>query len=126
MMTETEVFLVDNGSLAPDATLELRGLAKALSGRLNYPVEAVSLLHSHKVDPVDLDGVRQRFEASYAGFVCSGSRTFFDNTAFSGAKPGNHGLLAGIVGGVARECPEIKVSVADCLFGKSVSVRIHA
>ena len=126
MMTETEVFLVDNGSLAPDATLELRGLAKALSGRLNYPVEVVSPLHSHKVDPVDLDGVEGNdFEASYAGFVCSGSRTFFDNTAFSGAA-GNHGLLAGIVGGVARGMPRDKVSVADCLFGKSVSVRIHA
>ena len=121
MMTETEVFLVDNGSLAPDATLELRGLAKALSGRLNYPVEAVSLLHSHKVDPVDLDGVeatilKRRMRASFA----AGRGRFLIIPLFLGPSRAITDYLPELLEELRGECPEIKVSVADCLFGKSV------
>jgi sirohydrochlorin ferrochelatase len=42
--------LVDNGSLEPDATLALRGLAAKLSHRLGHLVEPVSLLHSSGID----------------------------------------------------------------------------
>jgi len=48
--------LVDNGSLAPAATLALRELAARLSLRLGQTVEPVSLLHSSGIDPVQLDG----------------------------------------------------------------------
>ena len=50
------VFLVDNGSLRPSSTLNLRRLAGEVSARTGIPVEAASLLHSNK-DPADeLDG----------------------------------------------------------------------
>jgi sirohydrochlorin ferrochelatase len=51
-------FLVDNGSLRPDATRELRRLAAGLAGRLGWPVEPVSLLHSDRVPADALDGTR--------------------------------------------------------------------
>lgn len=51
------VFLVDNGSLQPAATLRLRAIARELSVRLKRPVEPVSLLHSSAIDPELLDGV---------------------------------------------------------------------
>jgi sirohydrochlorin ferrochelatase len=48
--------LVDNGSLAPAATLALRGLAVQLAARLGRPVAPVSLLHSAGIDPTALNG----------------------------------------------------------------------
>lgn len=50
------VFLVDNGSLRPASTLNLRRIAKTLTERTGIPVEAASLLHSNKVPAEELDG----------------------------------------------------------------------
>lgn len=49
--------LLDNGSLAPAATLGLRHLAAALAARIDAPVEPVSLLHSSALPPEALGGV---------------------------------------------------------------------
>lgn len=48
--------LVDNGSLAPAATLGLRALAAALATKIGEPVEPVSLLHSSGIAPEKLGG----------------------------------------------------------------------
>jgi len=48
--------LLDNGSLAPAATLALRGLAARLSTRLGLTVEPVSLLHSSGIAAEKLGG----------------------------------------------------------------------
>lgn len=48
--------LLDNGSLAPEATLGLRRLAAALADRIGGPVAPVSLLHSSALPPEALDG----------------------------------------------------------------------
>ncbi|MBP5979892.1 MAG: cobalamin biosynthesis protein CbiX [Halomonas sp.] len=50
------IFLVDNGSLRPQATLNLRHVAAALSQQMGETVQAASLLHSHKVPAEQLDG----------------------------------------------------------------------
>ncbi|MHB0774874.1 sirohydrochlorin chelatase [Halomonas sp. WWR20] len=51
-----KILLVDNGSLRPQATLNLRRLAHALSQATGESVEAASLLHSYKIPPEKLDG----------------------------------------------------------------------
>ncbi|WP_251977748.1 sirohydrochlorin chelatase [Salinicola avicenniae] len=51
-----KILLVDNGSLRPAATRNLRRLARALSEASGEPVEAASLLHSFKIPPEQLDG----------------------------------------------------------------------
>lgn len=51
-----KILLVDNGSLRPQATLNLRRLAAALSQATGEAVEATSLLHSCKIDPEKLGG----------------------------------------------------------------------
>lgn len=51
------VFLVDNGSLRPASTLNLRRIAAALGERTGIPVEAASLLHSNKVPAEELEGI---------------------------------------------------------------------
>lgn len=50
------IFLVDNGSLRPQATLNLRRVAALLSERSGYSVQAASLLHSNKVPAEALGG----------------------------------------------------------------------
>ncbi|WP_043529692.1 sirohydrochlorin chelatase [Litchfieldella xinjiangensis] len=51
-----KIVLVDNGSLRPQATLNLRRLARALGQITGEPVDAASLLHSYKIPPEQLDG----------------------------------------------------------------------
>ena len=48
-MYNPDIYLVDNGSLSPTATIQLRELAKQLSLLSSHDIQAVSLLHSHKV-----------------------------------------------------------------------------
>lgn len=50
------IFLVDNGSLRPEATLNLRRVAALLSQRCGHHVQAASLLHSNKVPAESLGG----------------------------------------------------------------------
>ena len=49
-------FLVDNGSLRPEASLNLLRIAADLSSRVGHIIQPVSLLHSDKVPPAALDG----------------------------------------------------------------------
>lgn len=49
-------FLIDNGSLRPDAVRNLRQVAAGLSARVGEKIWPVSMLHSSKIDPALLDG----------------------------------------------------------------------
>ena len=61
----SRVLLVDNGSLEPQSTLQLRRLAGDLSDRLLCRVDPVSLAHSGKIPASDLDGrPAELFEAA--------------------------------------------------------------
>jgi hypothetical protein len=73
------VFLIDNGSLRPQATLDLRCMARLLALRIGLRVEAVSLLHAHKVPAAQLNGVsativkqrlRECAELGQRDFIC--------------------------------------------------------
>ena len=55
-MAGTRIFLVDNGSYEPAATLALRGLAQEVSKLIGQPVLPVSTMHSTKIDPALLGG----------------------------------------------------------------------
>lgn len=56
MNDEFVCFLFDNGSFRADSTRSLRTLAANLAKPLGHPVRAVSLLHSSRVSPAELDG----------------------------------------------------------------------
>ena len=56
-MPGTRIFLVDNGSYEPAATLALRGLAKEVGFLTKQEVRPVSTMHSTKIDPALLGGV---------------------------------------------------------------------
>ena len=77
MKEPPEIYLVDNGSLRPEASLALRSLAEALSLRSGCEVQPVSLLHSHKVPESQMGGrpatiVRRAIKAA----IASGKRDF--------------------------------------------------
>ncbi len=55
-MGSTRIILLDNGSLQPAATRQLRLLSAEVGRLLGVPVLPVSVLHSHKIDPALLDG----------------------------------------------------------------------
>lgn len=56
-MSKSRIILVDNGSLEAESILHARRLAAAVSLLINQEVKAVSVLHSHKVDPQLLGGI---------------------------------------------------------------------
>jgi len=51
------IFLVDNGSLRAQATLNLRRVAASLSGLVGETVQAASLLHSNKIPADEVGGI---------------------------------------------------------------------
>ncbi|MFP4264107.1 MAG: sirohydrochlorin chelatase [Halomonas sp.] len=69
------ILLVDNGSLRPQATLNLRRLAAALSRRTGETVEAASLLHSHKVPAEQLEGEKAVTLGPLAERLAAGGET---------------------------------------------------
>ena len=73
----SSVLLVDNGSLQPAATLQLRRLAAALGRRLGRRVEPVSLLHSSAVPARQLNGRRAEIlEPAILRRIRAGGRDF--------------------------------------------------
>jgi sirohydrochlorin ferrochelatase len=56
MANQRSYLLVDNGSLRPEATLNLRRLATALGDRCGVTVAPVSLQHADRIPAVDLGG----------------------------------------------------------------------
>ncbi len=55
-----EYFLVDNGSLRSESILRLRQIAHDLSMLSGHLVRPFGLMHSHKVDPMKLNGQKAR------------------------------------------------------------------
>ena len=118
-MTTPIVFLIDNGSLRPQATFGLRCLAEGLAGRTGLRVEAVSLLHSHKIAADKLNGVpativkrrlRECLAAGHHEFVCL--------PLFLGPSLAIADYLPQVVDELSGEYPELKVRIASVLAGE--------
>ncbi len=113
-------FLIDNGSLRASSTLNLREIAGRLERETGQTVVPVSLLHSTKVDPAELDGkpaetlepaMRRRLEAGEDEFVLL--------PLFFGPSLALTDYLPKRVAVLRRRFPHLKVSVAPCLFDES-------
>ncbi len=74
MTSARRILLVDNGSLEPASTLQLRRIAAGLALRVGAPVEAVSLAHSSKIPTEQLDGMPAvQFEAALNRSLAEGT-----------------------------------------------------
>lgn len=117
-MSAPVVFLIDNGSLRPGATRWLRCLADGLASRTMLPVEAVSLLHSHKVPPEKLDGraatiVRRRLREC----IEAGNRDFIFLPLFLGPSLAITDYLPQLIQEGRELAPDLNARVADVLSG---------
>lgn len=119
-MAIPDIYLVDNGSLRPSATIALRDLAKSLSLLTDHVVEPVSLLHSHKIDPVELGGqpatiLKRRLRAALA----SGKRDFILLPLFLGPSRAITDYIPEVLDSVQPKGEPLHVVVADPICGAS-------
>ena len=122
-MTAPIVFLVDNGSLRPQAVFCLRSLADALAKRTSLPIEAVSLLHSHKISADELGGlpatiVKRRLRECLA----AGQREFIFLPLFIGPSLAVTDYLPQVVDELSGEYPELEVRIAPVLAGDNLDL----
>jgi sirohydrochlorin ferrochelatase len=120
-MNTPTVFLIDNGSLRPQATVALRLLAQALARRSAMPVEAVSLLHSHKIGADKLNGVPATIvKRRLRELLAAGQHNFICLPLFLGPSQAIADYLPQVVNELSGEHPELKVRIASVLAGEDL------
>ncbi len=120
------VFLVDNGSLRPSATLNLRRVAAALTEHTGTPVEAASLLHSNKVPAEDLDGEAARTLGPAATRAAKeGADDIVILPFFFGPSRALTGYLPERMGTLQERFPHVRVRVAQPLFRQEAQVDLR-
>ena len=111
-----QLFLLDNGSLEPAATLSLRRIAAALGGVLGREVVPVSLLHSHKVPAEKLGGVAAEiFEPALKRRLAAGQRAFDVVPLFFGPSGAITEYLPERVAVLRQTWPELDLRLAPYL-----------
>ncbi len=110
------VLLVDNGSRRPGSTLGLRRLAAALGQRIGTKVHPVSLLHSSKVPPVELDGVpAATFEPFVRAQLMGGARELVVVPLFFGPSRALTEFIPEMLMAMRREFGPFDVRVTETL-----------
>jgi len=116
-MPESITFLVDNGSLAPAATLRLRGIAREVEQKIGRPVEAISLLHSSAAPAEKLGGVpAEILEPAMRRRLEQGQSDFIVLPLFFGPSRALTGYLPERVAYLRMKFPALRVTLAPPLF----------
>jgi sirohydrochlorin ferrochelatase len=111
------VLLMDNGSLEPGSTLQLRRLAAALEAKIGVRVEPVSLAHSAKVPASELDGrPAELFEAALDRLIGEGARDIVVAPLFVGPSHAVVRHVPAVVAERKKATPGLKVEIAAPLF----------
>ena len=116
-MSDLCCLITDNGSYRPESTFSLRSLAERLGERVSHEIHAVSLLHSTKIDPADLNGVpAEIFEPFLKKKRKEGFNKFHVTPMFFGPSAAiKEYMLQRIDGMRANGWPELEVRVAPCV-----------
>ncbi|WP_163558207.1 CbiX/SirB N-terminal domain-containing protein [Halomonas sp. NO4] len=121
-----KIVLVDNGSLRPQATLNLRRLAHALSQATGEAVEAASLLHSFKIPAEKLDGRKAVSLGPLAErYAQQGVTELLILPFFFGPSQALTGYLPKRLGEVQASYPELGVKVALPLVDSQTTVDLR-
>lgn len=116
-MTSPLTLLVDNGSLAPEATRQLRRLAHALAARIGEPVAPVSLLHASGVPADQLDGTpAEILEPALDRRARAGAREFLLVPLFFGPSRALTDYIPERVAALRARLPGLEVRLAPTLF----------
>jgi len=113
------VLLVDNGSLQPAATKQLRRIAVALGRRLGRRVEPVSLLHADKVPARQLGGrAAEILETAVPSRLAAGVRDLVIVPLFFGRSRALTRLIPTQIAQWERGCPGLRVRLAAPLAAR--------
>ena len=117
-MISEHLFLVDNGSLRPEAIRGLRLISKKLGRRLGREVEPVSMLHSDKV-PAEKLGRRKAeiLEAALRRRAQKGARDFAIIPLFLGRSASLVRYVPALARRLCLEFPRLRVRIAEPLGG---------
>lgn len=116
MNADARVLLLDNGSLEPASTRQLRGLAAELGRRLGAKVEPVSLAHSDKIGVDELDGRKaELLGAALERLGREGAREVAVVPLFVGPSNAVTKLVPSIIVERTKDFPQIRLRVADVL-----------
>jgi len=116
-MNVVETLLVDNGSLAPAATLQLRGLAKALGKTIGVEVTPISLLHSTGVSTPALgDVAAEILEPALELRLMQGKTDFLIVPLFFGPSGALTDYMPKRIAHLRERFPDLSVKLAPVLF----------
>lgn len=109
--------ITDNGSYRPESTLSLRRLARLVTERVGHTIHPVSLLHSTKIDPAQLDGIpAEIFEPFIKKRRAEGVNDFLVLPMFFGPSAAIKEYIPQRVEDLkANGWPELTVRVAPCV-----------
>ena len=110
------ILLVDNGSYRAASVLSLRRIATELSISTGNKVHPVSLLHSTKIDPDELDGVPADIvEPFIKEKISNGVDSFLIVPLFFGRSAAIYEYLPQRIEEIKKEFPNLQVRIADPL-----------
>ena len=111
------VLLVDNGSLRPEATLQLRVIAQKLADSIDHDVAPVSLSHADNIPPKLLNKrPAHTFKAFLQKSLDAGQRDFIVLPLFFGVSKAVSQLIPEIINALQKTYTDINVSLADVIF----------
>ncbi len=114
------ILLVDNGSLRPEATRQLRRIAAAFGRRIGRKVEPVSLLHSNQVPAKALGGRKAEIlEDAVLRRLRRGAREFVIVPLFIGRSRALTEFIPDLIRRWRRHSAEMKMRVAAPLADRS-------
>ncbi len=120
-MSNPDIYLVDNGSLSPTATIQLRELAKQLSLLSSHDIQAVSLLHSHKVPKEQVGNIEVTIvKRAMKQAIKSGQIEFIIVPLFLGPSLAITQYLPEVIDSFRQDNPDLHVQIAAPLCGHSI------
>lgn len=113
----TTFLLVDNGSVRPEATLQLRTIAKTLTAATHQLIYPVSLQHANTISAEKLDGIKaSTFQPFLQEKLHQGEREFIVLPLFFGLSRALTGFIPDTQAVLQKEIGNFNVSVADVLY----------
>lgn len=121
MASEPVIFLIDNGSLRPEAALELRCIAARLSDLTGKQILPISLLHSSKIPAIKLFGRKaMTVKPALRKWIEAGQRSFVLVPLFLGPSRAITVYLQELIEEACRQAPGVNVVVAPPLAGENM------
>lgn len=111
------IFLVDNGSKRPEATLQLRRIASDLSQHSGHNIHPVSLQHADSIDPGLLNGVPANvFPKTLHHHLTQGDREFVILPLFFGPSRALTSFIPQQAEILRSEFEDFSIKVADVIY----------